>query len=139
LTKIRLLGKLCDSEIINLASGKMRIQVDDIVEVITGSDRGERGKVLRVDREKGKLLVEGINKVYKHVRRSQKNPQGGRLLKEMPIQASNVLIVCPKTNKPSRIGIRIAKDGSKERFAKASGATISVIAPPKKKKQTAKA
>ena len=56
------------------------------MEVIAGDDRGVRGKVLRVDREAGKVVVEGVNRVYKHVRRSQKNPQGGRLSKEMPIR-----------------------------------------------------
>ena len=113
---------------------KMRIQIDDIVEVISGKDKGERGKVLNVDRAKGKVLVEGVNLVFKHVRRSQKNPQGGRLEKEMPIQASNVMVVCPTSNERTRVGIRFAKDGSKERFAKVSGATISTISPPKKKR-----
>ena len=69
----------------------MHIRVKDTVEVITGDDRGVRGKVLSVDRSAGKLLVEGVNRVYKHVRRSQRNPQGGRLSKEMPVQMSNVL------------------------------------------------
>ena len=63
----------------------MWIKANDTVEVITGEDRGTRGKVLRVNRKAGKLVVEGVNRVYKHVRRSQKNPQGGRLSKEMPI------------------------------------------------------
>ena len=96
----------------------MHIKVDDIVEVIAGDDRGERGKVLAVDREAGKVVVEGVNRVYKHVRRSQRNPQGGRLSKEMPIQVSNVMLVCPQTNKPTRVGYRYLDDGSKERYAK---------------------
>ena len=111
----------------------MRVQVDDMVKVISGSDKGVTGKVLRVDHKSGKIVVEGVNKVFKHVRRSQKNPQGGRLSKEMPIDAAKVMVMCPKTNKPTRTGIRIAKDGSKERYAKASGALLSVIAPAKKK------
>ena len=69
------------------------------MEVIAGDDKGERGKVLKVDRQVGKLIVEGVNRVYKHVRRSQRNPQGGRLSKEMPVQISNVLLVCPKCSK----------------------------------------
>ena len=112
----------------------MRIQLDDLVEVISGKDKGVKGKVLRVDRDNGKVIVEGVNKVFKHVRRSQKNPQGGRLNKEMPIQASNVMVVCPKTNKRTRVGVRMAKDGSKERFAKVSGEYLSTIAPPRTKK-----
>ena len=71
----------------------MRIKLDDIVVVIAGDDKGVRGKVLRVDHEAGKVVVEGVNRVYKHVRKSQKNPQGGRLSKEMPIHISNVMLV----------------------------------------------
>ena len=81
----------------------MHIKVDDMVEVIAGDDKGERGKVLSVDGKAGKVVVEGVNRVYKHMRRSQRNPQGGRLSKEMPIDASNVMVVCPKTNKPTRV------------------------------------
>ena len=72
----------------------MLIRANDIVEVIAGDDRGTRAKVLRVDGAAGKLVVEGVNRVYKHVRRSQQNPRGGRLSKEMPIRLSNVLAVC---------------------------------------------
>ena len=72
----------------------MWIKANDTVKVITGEDRGTTGKVLRVDRKAGKLVVEGVNRVYKHVRRSQKNPQGGRLSKEMPIAVGNVQLVC---------------------------------------------
>ena len=71
----------------------MHIKKDDIVEVITGDDKDARAKVLRIDHSAGKLVVEGVNRVYKHVRRSQRNPQGGRLSKEMPVQISNVLLV----------------------------------------------
>ena len=67
----------------------MRIKIDDIVMVIAGDDKGERGKVLRVDHQKQTVVVEGVNRVYKHVRKSQRNPQGGRLSKEMPIHISN--------------------------------------------------
>ena len=91
--------------------------------------QAKRGKVLRVDREKGRVLVEGVNRVYKHVRRSQRNPQGGRLSKEMPVDASNVKLICPQTNRPTRVGVRYLPDGSKERYAKVSGASMGVIAP----------
>ena len=72
----------------------MHIRVDDTVEVITGEDRGKRARVLKVDLGVQKIVVEGVNRVYKHMRRSQRNPQGGRLSKEMPISISNVLLVC---------------------------------------------
>jgi len=107
----------------------MFFRTEDQVIVITGADKGKTGKVLKVDRKKNKLLVEGIAKVWKHVKKSQKNPQGGRLNKEMPISASNVMIVCPQTGKPTRVGVRYLADGSKERFAKKSGASLGKIAP----------
>ena len=109
----------------------MRIRVNDTVRVISGVDRGETAKVLAVDHQTGKIIVEGVNRVYKHVRRSQKNPQGGRLSKEMPIQASNVMLICPQTDKPTRVGIRYRDDGSKERYAIRSGASLGEIGPPK--------
>ncbi len=107
----------------------MLIKVDDVVEVVTGDDRGVRGRVLSVDGAARKVIVEGVNRVYKHVRRSQKNPQGGRLSKEMPVDVSNVMIVDPQTSKPTRVGIRYLADGSKERYAKKSGASLGVISP----------
>ncbi len=107
----------------------MYFRIDDEVEVIAGADKGVRGKILKVDRRKNKVVVEGVGRVWKHVRRSQKNPQGGRLNKEMPISASNVMLVDPSSGKPTRIGVRFLADGSKERFSKRSGAGLGKIAP----------
>ena len=109
----------------------MWLKANDTVKVITGEDRGTTGKVLRVNRKAGKLVVEGVNRVYKHVKRSQKNPQGGRLSKEMPIQLSNVLLVCEKCGAAARIGARYLADGAKERYCKKCGAGNGMIAPPK--------
>ncbi len=109
----------------------MYVKVNDMVEVVAGDYLGERGKVLSVDHHQGTLVVEGVNRVYKHVRRSQRNPQGGRLSKEMPIDASNVMLICPQTGRPTRVGVRYLDDGSKERYAKKSGASLGVISPPK--------
>jgi large subunit ribosomal protein L24 len=109
----------------------MHIRVDDTVLVITGNDAGTRGRVLAVNGETRKIVVEAVNRVYKHVRRSQKNPQGGRLSKEMPIDVSNVMLICPKTSKPTRVGYRYLPDGTKERFAKASGASLGAVSPPR--------
>jgi large subunit ribosomal protein L24 len=108
----------------------MHIRVDDIVEVIAGEDR-VRGKVLRVLRSEDKVIVEGVNRVYRHVRRSQKNMQGGRLSKEMPVSISNVMLVCSACGQPARTGARFRADGTKERFCKKCKAAIGVIAPPK--------
>jgi large subunit ribosomal protein L24 len=109
----------------------MRIKLDDMVEVIAGDDKGVRGKVLRVDHTARKVVVEGVNRVYKHVRKSQKNPQGGRLSKEMPIHISNVKLV-DERGEPTRVGARFLDDGSKERYSKKTGASLGQIAPPHK-------
>jgi large subunit ribosomal protein L24 len=105
----------------------MHIRVDDTVEVISGDAKGTRGKALRVDREAGTIVVEGVNRLFKHVRKSQKNPQGGRLSKELPIRLSNVLLVCPSCNRPTRTGSRYAADGSKERVCRKCGASTGTI------------
>jgi large subunit ribosomal protein L24 len=116
----------------------MLFRTEDQVIVITGADKGKSGKVLKVDRKNNKVVVEGVAKVWKHVRKSQKNPQGGRLNKEMPISANNVMVVDPKSGKPTRIGVRYLADGSKERFAKKSGVSLGKIAPADPKYATAK-
>ncbi len=110
----------------------MLIRTGDTVEVISGSDKGAQNRVIQIDREAGKALVEGVNRVYKHVRRSQKHPQGGRLSKEMPIQLSNVMYVCGSCNAKTRLGARFTKEGAKERFCKKCGAAAGEIAPPHK-------
>jgi large subunit ribosomal protein L24 len=107
----------------------MLFRIDDEVEVIAGADKGHRGKILKIDRKNNKVVVEGAGRVWKHVRRSQKNPQGGRLNKEMPISASNVMLVDPVSGTPTRLGVRYLVDGSKERFAKKSGNSLGKIAP----------
>jgi large subunit ribosomal protein L24 len=109
----------------------MRIRVDDTVEVITGDDAGQRGRVISVDHQAGKLVVEGVNRVYKHVQRSQRNPQGGRLSKEMPVQVSNVKMVCDRCSAATRLGLRFAKDGSKSRYCKKCSADLGQVAPPR--------
>jgi len=109
----------------------MRIKSNDTVKVIAGEDRGTTGKVLRVQRKAGKLVVEGVNRVYKHVKRSQKNPQGGRLSKEMPIAAGNVQLVCEKCGAATRLGVRFLPNGAKERYCKKCGAGNGQISPPK--------
>ena len=102
-----------------------------MVQVIRGRDKGLNGKVISVNHDQETVTVEGVNRVYKHVKPSQKNPQGGRLHKEMPVHASKVMVLCPKTNQPTRIGYRYLNDGSKERFARSSGASLNVISPAK--------
>lgn len=111
----------------------MWIKSNDTVQVMTGDDKGVRGKVLRMLKSKDKLVVEGVNRAYKHVRRSQRNPQGGRLSKEMPIPVANVQLVCSSCGAPTRVGARFLADGSKERYCKKCGAGVGIIAPAKNK------
>ena len=111
----------------------MHIRKGDTVEVVSGDDSGSRGTVLSVDRKNGKVVIEGVNKVYKHVRRGHpKSPQGGRLHIELAIDASNVQLICPETGKPTRVGVKINADGSKVLVSKRSGASIRQLPSAKK-------
>jgi large subunit ribosomal protein L24 len=114
----------------------MQIRKDDQVEVIAGDDKGnpeERriAKVLRVIPDRNKIVVEGVNRVYKHLRPSQKNPQGGRLSKEMPIDVSNVKLYCSKCNRGVRFGRRFTDEGQKQRYCKTCGAGLGNVGPRK--------
>jgi large subunit ribosomal protein L24 len=108
----------------------MHLRKDDVVEVVAGDDKGSRGKVLRVLRTKNKVVVEGINRVYRHLKPSRRNPQGGRLSKEMPVDASNVMLIDPVKNVPTRVGVRYTPDGSKELYAKKSGTRLRLLSKP---------
>jgi large subunit ribosomal protein L24 len=95
-----------------------RVRKDDIVEVIAGDNKGARGKVLRVFPDKNRVLVEGVNVVYRHVRRSRRNPQGGRIRKEAPIHLSNVQPVDPKTGRGTRARFDVKRDATGKIVAK---------------------
>jgi large subunit ribosomal protein L24 len=114
----------------------MYIRKDDQVEVIAGDDKGSPSdrkiaKVLRVIPSRNKIVVEGVNRVYKHLRPSQKNPQGGRLSKEMPIDVSNVMLYCTKCNRGVRIGHRFTDDGQKQRYCKKCKGSLGNVGPRK--------
>ncbi len=87
-----------------------RIRKDDVVVVIAGDQKGARGKVLRVIPDKNRVLVEGVNMVYRHVRKSQRNPQGGRIQKEAPIHLSNVMPLDPKADRGVRVRFEAKPD-----------------------------
>ena len=108
----------------------MFFRKEDVVEVVAGDDKGTRGKVLRVLRAQNKVVVEGVNRVYRHLKPSRRNPQGGRLSKEMPVDASNVMLVDPVQNTPTRVGVRYAANGSKELYAKKSKTLLRVLSKP---------
>lgn len=90
-----------------------KVRKGDRVEVISGDHRGEQGKILRIDPERDRVWVEGVNLVYRHLRPSRSNPQGGRIRKESPIHVSNVLPVDPKTGRGSRVRFEVEKSGGK--------------------------
>lgn len=103
------------------------VKQGDTVVVIAGDDKGKTGEVIRVFPARDKVLVQGVNRVWKHLRRSRQHPQGGRIQKEMPLDISNVLPVDPKTDQPTRVGFRVNEDGSKERIAKKSGESLGAV------------
>jgi len=118
----------------------MRVNKDDQVVILSGASRNKaatrdkRYRVLTVDKVNGKVTVEGVNVVQKAVRRSRRNPRGGMLSMEMPVAISNVQVVCPKCNRPTRVGARFADDGAKYRVCRKCSADISQISPAKVKK-----
>ncbi len=105
-----------------MTAAKLKVKRDDTVIVLAGKDKGRTGKITKVLVKDNKVLVEGVNKVKRHTRPSPTS-QGGIIEKEMPIHASNVALVDPKTQKPTRVGYKMV-DGKKLRFAKKSGEVI---------------
>lgn len=101
----------------------MRVRQGDVVTVVTGKYRGKRGRVLRVMPGKNRVIVEGVNMVYKHLRRSQENPKGGRIQREAPIHASNVMPIDPESNNPTRVSTKLA-GGRRVRVGRKTGAAI---------------
>ncbi|ANZ61473.1 50S ribosomal protein L24 [Secundilactobacillus paracollinoides] len=101
----------------------MFIKTGDKVRVISGKDKGKEGTVKKTLSAKNRVVVEGVNMIKKHQKASQTNPQGGIIDTEAPIQVSNVMLIDPSTNQPTRVGFR-EEDGKKVRFAKKSGETI---------------
>ncbi|MFP3937018.1 MAG: 50S ribosomal protein L24 [Phycisphaerae bacterium] len=102
------------------------VKKGDSVVVIAGDQKGAVGEVLAVYPREGKVLVQGVNRVYRHMRPSRQNPQGGRMQKEMPVDISNVLPADPKTGQPTRVGYRVRRDGAKERYARKSGESLGI-------------
>ena len=103
----------------------MKVAKNDTVLIISGDDRGKMGKVLRVFPNRQRLLVEGIHFIKKHSRPSQTNPKGGIVEKEAPIHISNVMVVCPKCNAPTKVGRKMLEDGRKSRMCKQCGEMLA--------------
>jgi len=96
----------------------------DTVQVMCGKYKDKTGKIIRLFPEKEKALVEGINVVKRHTKPNPKNQQGGIVEKESMIHLSNLMLMCPKTNKPTRIGVQILEKGKRVRFSKKAKETI---------------
>jgi large subunit ribosomal protein L24 len=103
---------------------RVHIRRGDMVGVIAGRERGKRGKVLRVLPEKSRVLIEHVNMVKKHQRPTQKLRQGGIIEREGALALSNVLVVCPRCDKPARTGIKVLTDGRKVRTCRRCGESI---------------
>ena len=105
--------------------GKLNIKKGDTVEVVSGKDRGKRGKIIRSLPDKSRVVVEGLNMVKKHSRPTQRNPQSGGIVHmEAPIDASNVMLVCASCGKASRVGNLRDEDGKRVRTCRKCGAKI---------------
>lgn len=102
----------------------LRIKKGDTVKVLSGKDKDKKGRVLIVMPKEERVIVEGVNIIKKHQKPSRKYPQGGIIEKEAPIHISKVLLVCPKCDRPTRIGVRFLEDGRKVRICKKCGEVI---------------
>ncbi len=103
----------------------MRIRKGDVVKVITGKDKSKQGTVSRVDSKKGLVVVEGINIIVRHVKAAPPKRQGGRITQEAPIKISNVVLINPLDNRPTKVGILRLEDGNKTRISRRTKETIS--------------
>ena len=102
----------------------MKIKRDDTVLIISGNDKGKRGRVLRVYPEQDRIIVEGVRMMKKHTKPTQRDPQGGIIEREAPLHVSNVMLVDPKNDEPTRVGRQRWDEGRRVRVAKRSGEMI---------------
>jgi large subunit ribosomal protein L24 len=105
-------------------NNKLHVKKEDTVIVITGKDKGKKGRVIAAFPRENKVLIEGVNMMKKHAKPSQANPQGGIITQEAPIHASNVMLADPKSGKATRVGYKVLDNGKKVRVAKKSGEVI---------------
>ena len=103
---------------------KMKIRKGDRVKVVRGNHKGNEGTVLRVEPEKNRVVIEGVNRRKRHMKPSQTNPEGGIVEFEAPVHASNVMLLDPASDEPTRVRAQVGSDGSRERVAVKSGRVI---------------
>ena len=105
----------------------MYIRKGDLVQLIAGDDKGKTGLVLRVNRDRERVVVEGCNKTKKSIKPSQRNPKGGQLSIELPVHVSNVLLVNTDLGKGVRIGVKTNDKGEKVRFCRKTGKEMGIL------------
>jgi len=103
---------------------KMKIKKEDQVLVISGNYAGTKGRVLKVFPKTRRVIVEKVNFIKRHTRPNRETPQGGIIEKEAPIHVSNVMLVCPKCNQPTRVGKKVLEDGSRVRICRSCGEVV---------------
>jgi len=108
---------------LKMANAKYKLRKEDLVQVVAGKDQGKQGKILRIDHEKGRVIVSGINMVKKAMKKKSQTDRGGIVEIEAPLHISNVMIVCKKCNKPVRAGYKII-DGQKKRVCRKCGEVL---------------
>jgi large subunit ribosomal protein L24 len=104
-----------------------KLKKEDNVLVIAGKDKGKIGRILKVFPGEGRAIVEGVNRIKKHVKPTPRNPQGGIIEVFGKVHISNLMLVCPKCKKPTRVGIKILEDKRKLRYCKKCGDFIDQI------------
>ena len=105
-----------------------KIKLNDQVEVIAGKDKGLVGKVIKSFRDKDQVIVEKVNMIKRHTKPSMANQAGGIIEKEAPISVSNVMLLCPKCSKATRVGVKVLDDGAKVRICKKCGESVEAQA-----------
>ena len=103
----------------------MKIRKGDLVQIVTGAGKGQQGRVVHADSDRSQVVVQNQNYIWKHVRRTQKNPQGGRLQKEAPIHVSNVRVVCPACAELTRLKSGVSEEGARVRVCRKCNEEVS--------------
>ena len=101
-----------------------RLRKDDVVQVISGEYKGKSGRLIKVMPGKNRAIVEGINMVKRHTKPNPKNQQGGIMEKEASVHLSNLMLKCPRTDEPTRVGVRVLENGRRVRFSKKAKESI---------------
>lgn len=96
----------------------MKLKKNDTVTVLKGKERGKKGKILKLNPERMCAIVENVNMVKKHMRKTRDNPKGGIITRESPVKIPNLMLVCPRCSKPTRVGFLLLTDGSKKRVCR---------------------